>query len=981
MRPGLDGATTTLYESGDFEMHTRLKVANGDGTLINLQGRYTGGTLTLPNPNAPIGSLSIDLLRETSAAGANSLAPFVEASTLNRLDDGITYSPLLQIGRLTTLDVALTAKGAARPVDGSALWFEVFRGHVVSVAWPGRESRAASIRCNDLGGVLQKTKSEVGYTYTSGTSIESAIRDVLDNNGWTSINTYTPVATSKVLSEDYAPGLQKTVWEQVWGLAQSIGWVCWFRYKADNTPYLTVFEPARTKVVPDMDVTAWEFSQLGVDEEQIGNVGYGIFSDSAGVRQQAGPEEDAVSIAKYGGIRRAFWIVLAEDSPVRATADMEDLLAAAVADTADPDAIATALTPPLPFAECSVDLYTFPAQSSFFDSAIDLAPFGVTVDFRANTEPSSTAQLRGKPTAGYRTWVGKRADEPPEPTAAEPPPPEVSVFVVQNQTAGTASAVVNGNASVASIKIAASTSAYPSAATVRLTSAIDGQVFSAATVGSLLTGLTASTPIYVSVLAYTLAGALGDESVLFKGESVYGIGTSGIVDGAVTTAKVNDGAILAAKLADAAVERAKILDGAVNDLKLASLAVTNAKLALLAVDTANVVNGAIAEAKLAALSVSTAKLQVGAVTDTILAAAAVTTTKISDDAISTPKLQAGSITTAKIAAGAVTATEIAALTIVAGNIASDAVTSAKIAAGAIVAGKLSAGAVDATSVIANGIITNALIATGTITGDRLVANTITASQIAALTITAAEISSGAVTAAKISVSDLSAINASFTGTLRAGGTAGSKVSFIQSGSEVGTLTSANDGLGQSVYLTVGSATFGVHNGSQATFTHGLYSEGTVTLYNAQELRFLYSGGFWNMNSSSTELLFSFNTTPKAKVDSSGNVYADTAFLTFSPTPPKPAEQMSAGDWIGWAAEDARKPNKPYAGIPDESHPEVMEEAVRLREGPTVVAEREVARYGKDVAKIAIGAACGLEMVFAAAQQARDFDEFRALLAT
>jgi hypothetical protein len=405
----LDSDTLALYLSGRYDVHARLRVENGSGTLVDMQGRWISIQREFPNPDAPIGSLSVDLLRETDYEGSDSLAPMVQVSTWNRLNDGVTYSPLLITGRELRLSVALTAERGARPANNSALWYEVFRGHIAKVPGPRRDSHVISIRCNEYPGQLKVAKSETAYTYAAGIAVEAAIRQVLNNNGFTLLGMYTPVPSGKVLSTTYAPGRQKAVWDQVHELAQSIGWVLWPTYRAatNQTPSLTFFAPARDKTTPTLalaDIAFRDFEQFEMDEEALRNVGYGQFTNLAGIREEVGPVVDSDSIARYGGVRRPFWISFAADSPVRKSADMMAVLEDAVSDSADPDVLATALVPAMPFVECASDLYTFPADARFFDTPQNYAPYAASFSLRADAPHSGQISLRGKPSAGYRTW-------------------------------------------------------------------------------------------------------------------------------------------------------------------------------------------------------------------------------------------------------------------------------------------------------------------------------------------------------------------------------------------------------------------------------------------------------------------------------------------------------------------------------------------------------------------------------------------------
>lgn len=412
MRAGLDGATAALYASGRYDVHHRIRVENGSGTLKSMEGRYKGGTLNFSNPNEPIASLSVEFLREMSSDGLGSLSPLMQGSTWNRLDDGVTFSPQIQMGRLITYDVALTAFHGARPADGATTWYEVFRGTINDPRMSDEKTRSANVSCTDMAGLLKKAKSEQAYVYEAGTSIESTIRKILDNNGFYWIAFDCPVPTAKVLEASYAPGVQKTVWDQIWSVAQSIVWLCWFKYSGQSTLALTLFDPPREKVTTDWTVPRYDdVRDVGFNEAELGNVGFLLFWNENMERITIGPIEDLASIDRYGGatkIRRAFWIVLDKESPVRAYADALAMLVAALSDVADPDVLASVPTPAWPFVECASDLYLFQPRAPFFDTAQAWAPFTSSMTFRAHAETTSLTSCRGRPSAGSKGWQVKQ---------------------------------------------------------------------------------------------------------------------------------------------------------------------------------------------------------------------------------------------------------------------------------------------------------------------------------------------------------------------------------------------------------------------------------------------------------------------------------------------------------------------------------------------------------------------------------------------
>jgi hypothetical protein len=89
------------------------------------------------------------------------------------------------------------------------------------------------------------------------------------------------------------------------------------------------------------------------------------------------------------------------------------------------------------------------------------------------------------------------------------------------------------------------------------------------------------------------------------------VGTSQIVDGAVTSAKIADNAVVAAKIAAGAVGSAAIASGAVGSAALASSSVVAASIAAGAVGSAAIADNAIVAAKIANAAVGAVKISSG----------------------------------------------------------------------------------------------------------------------------------------------------------------------------------------------------------------------------------------------------------------------------------------------------------------------------------------------------------------------------------
>ncbi|MBN8545769.1 MAG: hypothetical protein J0L60_06515 [Ignavibacteria bacterium] len=192
--------------------------------------------------------------------------------------------------------------------------------------------------------------------------------------------------------------------------------------------------------------------------------------------------------------------------------------------------------------------------------------------------------------------------------------------------------------------------------------------------------------------------------------------TAGIMDNAVTAAKIGSGQVTsthvaaeninAAHLASNAVTTAKIIDGAVTEAKLASNSVSSGKIVDGSVTAAKIATGAVTETKIGALAVTTGKIADGAITSIKLANDAVNGTKIEDNSVSANKLAENAVTELKIANSAVTANKIATNAVTTDKIINAGVTDLKIANGAVTELKLATDSVS-TSKIVNDAVTKA----------------------------------------------------------------------------------------------------------------------------------------------------------------------------------------------------------------------------------------------------------------------------------
>jgi len=218
----------------------------------------------------PVNAASIDLRRDSGTT--LSLAPYRTDSTLNRLDDGVTYSPLIYPGRKVTIEVATTAIGATI-VAGD--YKPMFEGTVESVAW---QESPVSIRCRDRGGRLVDRWVQFAYKpVPGGDDLSVLVQTVYD--GWVGSGSsvpfpetiYIPVAPSEFINEYLQQPMR--VMDALQALAKVKAWDIRYKWDDGTSAFrLTLYEPPRSKTTPDytfgpsdyLNITNLDIDRLGV---------------------------------------------------------------------------------------------------------------------------------------------------------------------------------------------------------------------------------------------------------------------------------------------------------------------------------------------------------------------------------------------------------------------------------------------------------------------------------------------------------------------------------------------------------------------------------------------------------------------------------------------------------------------------------------------------------------------------------------------
>jgi len=233
------------------------------------------------------------------------------------------------------------------------------------------------------------------------------------------------------------------------------------------------------------------------------------------------------------------------------------------------------------------------------------------------------------------------------------------------------------------------TSVYHAGRRIKLTAATPGTIFGTISSSSFSTNTT--------VNVTWDSGSLSSETISNVYISALSKTNSSIPTEIIGTTNIVDSAVTSAKLASNAITTAKITDGNVTQAKLASDSVNGTKIADDSINSEHYVDGSIDTAHIADAQITTAKITDGNVTLAKMAADSVNGSKIADDSINSEHYVDGSIDTAHIADSQVTTAKIA----------DSQITSAKITDGAIVNADINASAaIDATK-IADGTVTSA----------------------------------------------------------------------------------------------------------------------------------------------------------------------------------------------------------------------------------------------------------------------------------
>lgn len=393
----------------------RVKIANGSGTMIDLSS-----WLMEPERNEdidqPVASLKLQFIRADGVL--KTLSPLRTDSTLNRLDDGVTYGPLIDLVRPITIEVATTPVGVLPSGSDFKLKFD---GTTQTINIAGNP---IVVDCLDKGRTLVRRWVEAPRAYGSGpgVALETVMQSIHDDElGAGVMPVFTPVSPSYLISPVYQQQIEPIMDADV-ALAQLPGFDVREKWDDGSAAFrFTLYRPDRTKTVPDFTFGPdryFDVTQLELSELDVRNVIIVSFKDSADFgNRKTITVFDSASITKFG--RSVLFITESDTSPINTVAEATTMANAALADLKDPKAEFEVSMPLFWPAELG-DLYRFTSNGVHFNENQDWAVVSITDGLH-----DTRLKLRGSPAGQYLTWLKRGGTIGGGGGAAFPPVPQI----------------------------------------------------------------------------------------------------------------------------------------------------------------------------------------------------------------------------------------------------------------------------------------------------------------------------------------------------------------------------------------------------------------------------------------------------------------------------------------------------------------------------------------------------------------------------
>lgn len=399
-----------LSTSDDADHDVKVEVENGSGTfkdLRSLLGYQWAASLSWgEHVDTKVATATITLVQRIGAE-TQTLAPLIESSVLNVLDDTVTYSPLIDVGRLIRFSTATVPHGQT-VVSGD--FRAGFTGRITrhrlndqGGLWAG----PIVLECSDLGAWLMDLQIESsGVEYgdpDAPPNLEDVLQAVIDDNLPAGDPAVTVVkqSSSSFAVTGFRTGDTKVLEALNTLVLDSVGEDIRYRFNSSHVSTLQWFDPDRDRVTVDATFPKESYILRTLDTaiDDVRNAGAmdweNLDDSTTGTVTQASDD----SIAAY----RRRWFRLAAHALITSEAEAQVVLDAVVNDLSAPLAEAEAVVPYCWFVQL-FDRYTFEANGRQYSDDQTLSVVGYRHSIE-NGRATTTLQLAGRVVGAYSEWL------------------------------------------------------------------------------------------------------------------------------------------------------------------------------------------------------------------------------------------------------------------------------------------------------------------------------------------------------------------------------------------------------------------------------------------------------------------------------------------------------------------------------------------------------------------------------------------------
>lgn len=401
---------TATAMSPRADADVKVEVQNGSGTYKDLRSllgfQWTAIVDWGETVDTKVATATITLVNRIGAAN-QTLAPLIESSVLNVLDDAVTYSPLIDVGRLIRFSTATVPHGTA-PISGDfrAGFTGRISGHSINDQgglWAG----PITLQCSDLGAWLMDLQVESqGKEYgdpDSPPALLTVLQAVIDD--WLPAGdpavTVVKQSSSNFAVTKWTQGETKVMEALQTLVLDSVGEDIRYRFDASHVSTLQWFDPDRSRVTVDATFAKETYILKTLDTaiDDVRNAGSMPYTDVDAGTAGSVTAESASSIAAY----RRRYFRLPASTMLTTRAEAQTVIDTVVNDLEAPLAQAQITLPFCWFVQL-FDRYTFEANNRQYSDDQTLSVVGYRHHIE-NSRASTTLTVAGRVVGAFGEWL------------------------------------------------------------------------------------------------------------------------------------------------------------------------------------------------------------------------------------------------------------------------------------------------------------------------------------------------------------------------------------------------------------------------------------------------------------------------------------------------------------------------------------------------------------------------------------------------